>query len=140
MPTLEKLDYGELSEVVKLSFGWAVVQRLKVEYYAFARILIKHEDMEDAPRWMTRPKEDARIMAQDLLDKVLKKPKSFGKLARKNSEGLFKGAGGVNNPYMRGSKFPEYDHALEKLAIDQIHPQLIDGPEGFSIIKRIEAD
>lgn len=137
-PILEKLDYGALSEVVKLSFGWAVIQRLKVEYYAFARILIKHEEMEGAPDWMTRPKEDARLVAQDLLTKVLKKPKSFAKLAKKNSEGLFKGSGGENNPYMRGSKFSEYDQALEKLAIDQIHPELIDGPEGFSIIKRIE--
>lgn len=139
-PVLEGLEYGEVSEVVKLSFGWAIFQRLKVERFAIARILIKHKDVEGVPEWMTRTREQARALAEKHLQKVLKKPKSFARVARKESEGLFKGAGGANHPYMRGSKFPEYDAALAKLGIDEIHPQVIDSPEGYVVLKRIAVD
>lgn len=135
---LDKLKYGELSDVLDLPFGYAVLQRVKVEKLAMARILVMHNEIENPPKWMTRPKAEAKAIAEGLLASLDGNAKQFAKVARKNSEGLYKGGGGIVPMWLAGEKDYDLESALKNLAIGEVHSEVLDLTDGYQIVMRID--
>lgn len=138
VPALEQLPYNNLTGVIELPFGFAIAQRIKVQKLAGARILITYKDAKNAAAYMTRSKEEARQIAEDLLKEVLADPEHFDKFAKRASEGMYKGTGGVMPIWLAGDKEPVLDQNLLKLSFGQICSELIDLDVGWAIFKRLD--
>lgn len=135
---IEKLPYNHLSGVIELPFGFAIAQRIKVQKLAAARILVTYKDAKNAPAYMTRSKEDARKIADGLLAEVLADPDNFEKIAKKESEGMYKGNGGVMPIWLAGDKEVELDQRLLQLTFGQVCPEPLDLDVGWVIVKRLD--
>ncbi len=135
---LEHLPYDHLSGVLELPFGFAIAQRIKIQKLAAARILITYKDAKNAAAYMNRSKDEARELAAGVLKEVLADPEHFDKYAKKSSEGMYKGTGGVMPIWLAGDKEPILDQSLLKISIGQVYPELVDLDVGWAIFKRLD--
>ncbi len=132
---LSNIKYGELSPVIDLPIGFAILQRLKVEKRAGSRILISWQGAEDAKQEVTRSKQEAQTLAQDLSQQLTQNPQKFEELAKAWSTGPFAVRNGKLPNWFKGYQHPKVERALNDLAPGAITPTPIETEEGFVIFR-----
>jgi len=133
---IESLHFGEISKVVRLPIGMAILQRVKIEKLAGAQILISHMDAANSPPNQLRIRKEAKELAEKLCTQLRKDPSKFAKLAKKHSDDHFKINGGALPRWYYGYREPEFDTAVKKLEPGQITPHPVETVNGFYIIRR----
>ena len=134
--TIKDLKYGDISEVVDLPFGYAILQRVKVEKRSGSRIWISYAGAAHAPNAVTRTREQAEILANELCQKLDADPELFTSLAKEHSNGPFKVRGGLMPPWFVGYQDPEIERAIESLSAEEIAAKPIETDKGFFIVRR----
>ena len=134
---LKGLRYGEISEVVELSVGFALLQRIKVAQRAASRIWISYQTAKNAPESLTRSREEAEQLAMDLAAQLKEDPARFEELAKTHSDGPFAVRGGVMPLWFVGYQEPAFEQAVEGLAVEGITQTPVVTETGFYLIKRL---
>lgn len=139
-PAIERgyltLEVGQISDPVETAKGFAIFTRYPVEETAAAHILIMYKGSMRAPATVTRSKEEARKMVEDLAAK-LKAGAKLGDLARQFSDCPSKDRGGRLGSFGRGSMAPEFEQAAFALKPGEISG-IVETPFGFHLIQRVE--
>jgi parvulin-like peptidyl-prolyl isomerase len=78
---IDGLDYGQVSGVVELPFGYALLKRKKVRKLSASRIYIAYAGAKRAPAGVTRSREEAAQLAEDLAAQLAGSPGRFEELA-----------------------------------------------------------
>ena len=100
-----------------------------------AHILIMYEGSMRAPENITRTKEEARVFAEELLQRV-KDGADFQELAKEFSDGPSSVNGGVLSPFGRGKMMPAFEEAAFALDKGEVSG-IVETDFGFHIIKRL---
>ncbi len=106
------------------------------EMHAGSHILIAYKDAMRAQPKVTRTKEEAQKLAQELLEKVKADPSQFEDLAKQNSDGPSGPKGGSLGAWPRGRMVPAFDEAIAKLKVGELAPAPVETPFGFHVIRR----
>ena len=133
---IKDLKYGEVSGVVELPFGYALLQRHKVEQRAGSRIWIQYSGAKKAPATVTRSKEEARTLAADLCKRMGGSPDQFDALAKEHSNGPFAVRGGIMPKWFNGYQDAAFENAYAALKAGQVSTEPVETPQGFFIILR----
>ncbi|MDJ0840745.1 MAG: peptidylprolyl isomerase [Acidobacteriota bacterium] len=134
--TLETMEYDQVSNVVRLPVGYALLKRVKVEKLRGAQILISHIDAANVPEDILRIRKEARALAQKLCNQLQKDPKKFAKLAKKHSDDRYRVNGGLLPRWFYGYRDPVFDDAVKSLEPGTITSEPVETEEGFFIIRR----
>lgn len=108
--------------------------------YPMARarhILLQYQGAQGAGPNVTRSKDEARTIAQELHKQVVEKKADLAQLAREKSDCPSAPDGGELGRFTRGELVPEFEEALFKMAPGQIS-SVVETPFGFHIIVREE--
>jgi peptidyl-prolyl cis-trans isomerase SurA len=102
---------------------------------AGAHILIAYAGASRAKQSVTRTKAQARKLARKLAALAVKRPASFGALARKHSDGPSASRGGDLGTWRKGQMVPSFDAAVVQLRVGQVSGP-VETPFGFHVILR----
>jgi parvulin-like peptidyl-prolyl isomerase len=136
------LGVGQVSDPVEGPSGYYVVRRVDLEELSSAHILIQYKGAKSAPVAITRTKEEARKMAENVQKQATKAGASFAVLASRASDSPSRIRGGALRPMVPGQMPPEYDNyidALRKLQVGEISA-VVETPFGFHVIKRLKLE
>lgn len=101
-----------------------------------AHILIMYQGSNRAPASITRSKEEARALAEDIL-KQIKDGADFAEMAKKYSDGPSGPRGGKLGPFGRGAMVKPFEDAAFALKKGKVSG-IVETPFGFHIIKRLK--
>lgn len=104
--------------------------------FAASHILIAFKEAQRARPEVTRDKEEARIKAQQLLERLKEEPGLIATLARQESDGPSGPRGGYLGGWKTGAMVPEFQTAVEGTGIGELVPEPVETPFGFHIIRR----
>ncbi len=104
------------------------------EEFAGAHILIMYQGSKRAPDTVTRSKEEAEELAQQLADRA-RKGEDFAELAKEYSDGPSGERGGELGTWTKGRMIPEFDAAIETLKIGEVSDP-VETPFGYHVILR----
>lgn len=99
-------------------------------------VLVMYQGSMRAPESVTRTKEEAKALAEDVLAKA-QAGEDFSELAKEFSDGPTKVRGGLLSPFGKGVMAPPFEEAafaLKKGAISGV----VETGFGFHVIKRVE--
>jgi len=99
-------------------------------------ILIMYQGSMRAPETVTRSKEEAKALAEEVLAQA-KAGEDFGELAKQYSDGPTKVRGGLLSPFGKGVMAPEFEQAAFALKKGEISG-VVETAFGYHVIKRIE--
>lgn len=108
--------------------------------YPMARakhILVQYKGARGVPPNVTRSKEEARALAEQLLAQLTQQHADFAKLARDKSDCPSREQGGELGRFTRGDLVPEFESALFSLRVGEMS-SVVESPFGFHIIVREE--
>jgi protein-disulfide isomerase len=108
--------------------------------YPMARvrhILIQYKGAQGAEPKVTRSKEEARALAEQLRRRIVEQHADMAQLARENSDCPSAPEGGELGRFTRGELVPEFESALFAMAPGQIS-QVVETPFGYHVILREE--
>ena len=131
-----KLKPGEISGVVESPYGFHVIQRLKYEEVGASHILIAYKGAMRANPDVTRTKEEALKLVEDVLFKV-KQEGNFHELATEYSDCPSAKNGGRLGVFSRGRMVPEFENAAFNLTMGA-YSDIVETPFGYHIIWRTE--
>ncbi|MCE9582363.1 MAG: peptidylprolyl isomerase [Planctomycetes bacterium] len=135
--TAFSLAPGQVSGIVETPFGFHVIKGSKIVVpvtWRASHILVRWKGTERCPPSVTRTREEAQKMIDDLL-KQLKDGGDFAKLARENSDCPSKAKGGDLGAFGPGQMVPPFEKALVGLEVGQLS-DVVETPFGFHVIKR----
>ncbi len=134
---VEPLEYGAVSKVAMINLGYAVLQRIKVEKRAGARIWIAYSDAKGLPlgKQITRSHEEAKQLAEDLCGRLAQDPARFAELAKTYSDGPFSTRGGILPGWFAGFYPPPFESAAADLADGEVVKTPVETESGFFIIQ-----
>ncbi len=112
---------------------------LQTDLLAGSHILIPYKGAMRADAAITRTKEEAKKLAEDLLAKLKKKPGDFETLAKENSSCPSAQNGGDLGNWQKGRMVPEFDQAIGKLKVGEISPEVVETSFGFHVMRRNKA-
>lgn len=104
---------------------------------AGAHILISYKGGARVKPTVTRTKEEALKLAQEIAASVQKNPKTFAEQAKKQSDCPSAEKGGDLGMWQKGMMVPQFDEAIEKLKIGEVSG-VIETPFGYHVIMRKE--
>lgn len=138
-PTFEdvafSLDPGQVSHVVETEAGFHVIICAILHWHA-SHILIAYRGADGAPATVTRSKEEAMALAEDL-SRRLRAGEDFATLAAEFSDCPSKAKGGHLGGFNRGEKHPAFEAAVAALDLGAISG-VVETPAGFHLIRRTE--
>jgi parvulin-like peptidyl-prolyl isomerase len=130
---------GQVADPVHTDFGFYVIQRVVLEEYSTAHILVVYQGAKLAPPGLKRTVEEAREKAEKVAAKAHKPENSFALLASRYSDSPSKLRGGVIAPIRPDSLlegFEPYLEAVKQLKVNEVS-QVVETPYGFHVIKRL---
>lgn len=131
------LGIGKVSAPAETDFGVHVFIRQPLPpRLAGSHILIGYKGARRSPAYITRTKEEAKKLAEELAAKAIKEPAKFAELALKHSDGPSMRFGGDLGEWNKGAMMPTFDAATEKLAVGAVTAEPVETPFGFHVIKR----
>lgn len=137
---LTSMGEGQVANPVHTEFGYYVIQRVVLEEYSTAHILVVYKGAKLAPPGLKRTMEEARQKAEKVAEKAHKPENSFALLASRYSDSPSKLRGGVIAPIRPGHLLEGFDPYLE--AVKQLKPngvsRVVETPYGFHVIKRLQ--
>lgn len=105
-------------------------------YFSANHILIAFRGADNAPETVTLSKEEAKKLAENLIEELKEEPKSFEDLAKKHSSCPSRLSGGDLGSWKKGMMVPEFDVATEKLKTGAITQEPVLTNFGYHIIRR----
>jgi protein-disulfide isomerase len=108
--------------------------------YPMARakhILVQYKGAQGAAPTVTRTREEARALADQLLVQLSQQHMDFAQLAREKSDCPSREQGGELGRFTRGDLVPEFESALFALRVDEMSG-VVETPFGYHIIVREE--
>ena len=102
-----------------------------------AHILIMHKGSERAPAKITRTKQEALALANEIAAKAKAEGADFAALAKEYSDGPSGPGGGDLGSFPPHAMIPEFSAATIKLAIGEVSDP-VETPFGYHIIRRQE--
>lgn len=136
-----KLQVGEVTEPIKLPFGWVVAKRCAVDKIHTSHILIRYKgakNADTAPKKIKRDKAAAKKLADQVLADVSKPGADFAELAKKYSEDSSAEKGGDLGSIGRGMFAVPYEDAAFALAKAGDTSPVVETDFGFHVIRRLE--
>ncbi|HUT90197.1 MAG TPA: peptidylprolyl isomerase [Thermoguttaceae bacterium] len=100
-----------------------------------AHILIMHTGSEGATAEITRTKEEALALAQEIAKKAKAEGADFGALAREHSDCPSSVDGGNLGNFPPDQMVPAFSEATLKLAIGEVS-DIVESPFGYHVIRR----
>ncbi len=131
------LAEGQVSGVVESPFGFHVIKGAKVVVpltWRASHILIRWKGTERCPPTITRTKEEARKLIDDLVQKI-KDGGDFAKLAKENSDCPSAPKGGDLGVFGPGKMVPAFEAALKGLEVGKVS-DVVETQFGWHVIKR----
>ena len=126
-----------VSGVVESPFGFHVIKGGKMEVpvrWRASHILIRWKGTSRCPPSVTRTKEEAKKLIDDLL-KQLKDGADFAKLAKENSDCPSKAKGGDLGVFGPGQMVPPFEKALKDLEVGKVS-DVVETEFGYHVILR----
>jgi len=102
-----------------------------------SHILIMHTGSEGASAEITRTKEEALALAQEIATKAKAEGADFAALAREHSDCPSGADGGDLGSFPPGQMVPEFSEATMKLAIGEVS-DVVESSFGYHVIRRQE--
>ena len=139
---LERLEPGQITDVIPTRYGTHIVQLVKKERMAkgdkkaVSIVLVSTQYAQVREKFL-KPlvEKEMREKAEQLIQQ-LQNGASFAELARKFSDEKFTGErGGQINGYNKNRISPEFHAAVEKLKPGQVAPAPISSQYGFHVVK-----
>ena len=107
-----------------------------LEFISAAHVLITYMGGQGAGDLITRTKEEARTLAEEVQRRAVTGEESFGDLAKKYSEDESNASGGGDlGEFDRTTMVPPFTEAAFGLEVDGIS-EVVETPFGFHVIKR----
>lgn len=131
------LELGAVGKVIELPVGYAILQRRAAIRYQASRIWIAHRDSPTAVKEKNRSREEAQVLAQDLMKQINANPSEFESLAKAHSAGPFSSRGGVMAPWYKGLVDEAFQAIVSGLEIGEMTAEPVETPDGFFIVKRL---
>jgi len=126
-----------IAEPVETSFGWHVIKRQEARLYRASHILIQHTGSMRAGKDITRTKEEAKALADEVLAKAAAGG-DFAALAKEHSNGPSAPRGGDLGVFPSGVMHPEFEKGVESAEPNTLVPNAVETPFGFHLIYRFE--
>jgi parvulin-like peptidyl-prolyl isomerase len=134
---ISALKVGQVSKVVDSPFGLGIFQRMKVpSMHAGSHILLAYKGGRRSRPWIKRTKDEAKALAAKLIKEIKADPKKFETLANKHSDGPTARYGGDLGQWHKGQMVKAFDETIAKLKDGQVHPEPVESPFGFHVIRR----
>lgn len=129
------LKVGEVSGAVESVFGFHVIKRVPLEEVRASHILVQYVGAQNAGPTVTRTREDALKLAEELRRQALEPGTDFAELARTQSGCPSASAGGDLGRFGRGVMVPAFEQAAFSTPVESVS-QVVETPFGFHIIRR----
>jgi hypothetical protein len=137
LSALASLRVGETSFAIEAQDGFHVLQRteaVKRQLLATRHLTISHAAAENPPAGVTRSKEQARSLANQILDDLRADPTRYEALRRKHCDG---------HPFCdrpmtttEGRGIPGIDQAVAAVQIGDVVHSVFETPAGFHLVRR----
>ena len=131
------LREGEISEALRAPYGWVVARRCAVEHVHTRHVLIRFAGARNAGPEITRTREEAQALAQQVFAQASTPGADFAALAREHSEDGSAERGGDLGVTGRGRLSAPYEAAAYGLALNAVSPP-VESDFGFHVIQRVE--
>ncbi|MBI5367389.1 MAG: peptidylprolyl isomerase [Planctomycetes bacterium] len=129
------MEIGQVSDLVETPVAFHIFTRLVLEEISAAHILLMYKGSMRAPESVTRTKEEALKLLQEIATR-LKAGEKFADLARQFSDCPSKEQGGNLGVFGRGSMVPEFEKAVFGLKVDDVS-DIVETPFGYHVIMRL---
>lgn len=133
------LGEGQVGDPVQTKYGYYVIERVPLEAYSTAHVLVSYAGAKLAPPALARTREEARAQAEKVAQLAAAPAANFALLASRFSDSPSKVRGGVIAP-VRPERllegFEPYLAAARGLAEGQVSG-VVETPYGFHVIKRL---
>jgi parvulin-like peptidyl-prolyl isomerase len=135
-PEIFRLREGQIAKkVIEAPYGYVIVRRCKLEKAHARHLLIRYAGAKNAKPEITRTREDARALAQKLLEEI-HSPQDFAHLIELHSEDGSRERGGDIGSVGRGRLAPAFEESLFGLKIGE-RSGVVETEFGFHIIERL---
>lgn len=133
-----KLDYGQISPILESPLGFHIYQMTKpwVDVIGLKHIMISYQGALMAPFTITRSKEEAKELAENLRKRLID-GEDFGKISRKysNDKSTYKNGGDLGLICIDKFIPIELEEIAFNLEINEIS-QVVESPGGYHILLR----
>ncbi|MBK8479857.1 MAG: peptidylprolyl isomerase [Proteobacteria bacterium] len=133
------LGEGQVSDPVQTKYGYYVIERVPLEEYSTAHVLVMYAGVKLAPPGLSRTRAEALTLAQKVAQLAAAPDANFALLASRYSDSPSKVRGGVIAPLRPGrllEGFEPYLAAVRALADGQVS-EVVETPYGLHVIKRL---
>lgn len=129
------LEIGEISDIVETPHGFHILKRQEIVEYSASHILIQYQGSSRATATITRTKEEAEKLAEEVTKKAQADGADFKALAAEYSDGPTGPRGGSLGIFVPGQMVPAFEQALETMEIGEVKGP-VETQFGFHIIRR----
>ncbi len=141
LPSLEQalfgMEEGQVSDIIECDYGFIVATRLGIR--AAAHVLLMYAGSQGAGPQVTRTKDEAKALAEEVRRRVTDGGEDFAKVASELSDCPSKAKGGDLGTFGSGDMTPSFEAAAFALAPGEIS-QVVESPFGFHVIKGLKME
>lgn len=132
------ISVGTITGPVETPFGFHVIKRTKPEVpLGASHILISHKDSSRPKPTVTRTKEEAKKLADEIHAEAIKEGADFAELAKKHSDGPSAPRGGDLGTFEKGRMVPAFEEAVFALKVGEVSKP-VETQFGFHVILRTQ--
>ena len=133
------MEVGQVSDIVETPFGFHIVTREPIVEYSASHILIQYKGGGRAKPTVTRTKEEAKKLCEEVTAKAKAPGADFAELAKQYSDGPSGPRGGKLGVFGPGQMVPPFEKALAALDIGGVAGP-VETEFGYHVILRTPID
>ncbi len=130
------LEIDQISDPVETIFGYHIIKGQKAEEIGARHILLMHTESMRKPPTITRTKEEAKKVIEEVLKKLKEDDADFAALAMEYSDCPSKAKGGDLGSFGKGRMAPPFEEAAFALKEGEISG-VVETDFGYHIIERL---
>lgn len=124
-------------KLTEAPYGYVIAKRCRVEKIPTRHILIRYQGAKNAPTRIKRNRDQAKVLANEVLAELLNGGADFAEVARKKSEDASAKRGGDIGTPARGQLALPFEEELFSMSPGEIRGP-VETEFGFHIIQRIK--